>query len=420
MTKDELEQCLKQLGLSQTEAGQLLGVAPRTVRRWLSEEDIPSPIAQLLETWCFLHQRHLPWGPHSVMVMEDDLEGLSLERARNMNIEGMVARVQFRGGARLPWDVNVKKHYAELGAMRVSFITLPDGAFLLTSYRRTDQEPNAARDREFIEDAAWCISRALEEDKVKSGFTLLEISIVLTILALLVGGVLVGQDMILAGKIKQQIAQFEKYSTAVNTFKMKYNGLPGDLVNAVSYGFVTRTGAAYHGDGSNVIDTCIPTADTLPLGCERNLFWSDLSKANLIEGTFSGSLDGAPTINTFLDSVNYFPRTKLDDKITLVVANDTGGDSWFRMIQINQYAGGISSFHGQILVSTAATMDTKMDDGKPLTGNMQIKGNGFVNPVNSLMGSPTSGNGWCVNNSAYNITQGSGAAFCYIAAKMMY
>jgi prepilin-type N-terminal cleavage/methylation domain-containing protein len=419
MTKDELEQCLKQLGLSQTEAGQLLGVAPRTVRRWLSEEEIPSPIAQLLETWCFLHQRHLPWGPHSVMVMEDDLERLSLERARNMNIEGMVARVQFRGGARLPWDVNVKKQYAELGAMRVSFITLPDRAFLLTSYRRSDQEPNAARDREFIEDAAWCIAQALEDEKATSGFTLLEISVVLTVIALLVGGILVGQDMILVGKIKQQIAQFEKYSTAVNTFKMKYNGLPGDLENAASYGFVTRTGAAYHGDGSSVIDTCSPTTDSLPIGCERNLFWSDLSKANLIDGQFPSSLDGQPTINSFPDSLNYFPRSKIDDKLTLVIANDTGGEAWFRMIMIST-GNPFTGFHGQVMVTTAEIIDTKMDDGKPLTGNMQIKGSGFSGGGFTLMGAPSTGSGTCVVNSAYNIIQGSAANWCYVAVKVMY
>ena len=51
------------------------------------------------------------------------------------------------------------------------------------------------------------------------GFTLVEMSIVLVIIALLVAGVLVGQDMINAAAVRSQIAQIEKYNSAVNTFQ---------------------------------------------------------------------------------------------------------------------------------------------------------------------------------------------------------
>ena len=46
MTRIELEQSLLRLGLSQTEGAQLLGVAPRTLRRWLEGEEIPGPAEQ--------------------------------------------------------------------------------------------------------------------------------------------------------------------------------------------------------------------------------------------------------------------------------------------------------------------------------------------------------------------------------------
>ncbi len=169
MTKDELERCFEQLGLSQTEAAELLGVAPRTVRRWLSDEEIPGPVEQVFKAWVYLHKRHLPWGPHSVSVVEDDQIQIAMQRMHALNVNNIIARVKFRGGARLPWQVNLLEGYAELGAMRVRFIRLPNGSFSLSTYSRKDQPPSATRDREFIEDAAYCIGEALrEESKLSS------------------------------------------------------------------------------------------------------------------------------------------------------------------------------------------------------------------------------------------------------------
>src|SRR5689334_20830022 len=86
----------------------------------------------------------------------------------------------------------------------------------------------------------------------ESGFTLIELSIVLVIIGLIVGGVLVGQDMIKAAQIRATVAQIEKYNTAVNTFRNKYNALPGDMSNP-TYFFPSVTGAnaATTGLGNN-------------------------------------------------------------------------------------------------------------------------------------------------------------------------
>jgi hypothetical protein len=52
---------------------------------------------------------------------------------------------------------------------------------------------------------------------------------VLVIIGLIVGGVLVGRDLIQAAAVRATITQIEKFNTATNTFYTKYNGLPGDL-----------------------------------------------------------------------------------------------------------------------------------------------------------------------------------------------
>ncbi len=71
--------------------------------------------------------------------------------------------------------------------------------------------------------------------RYKSAFTLIELSLVIVIIGLVVGGVLVGRDLIKAAEIRAQISQIEQIETAYNTFKIKYNCFPGDCPNATDF-----------------------------------------------------------------------------------------------------------------------------------------------------------------------------------------
>ena len=84
----------------------------------------------------------------------------------------------------------------------------------------------------------------------KHGFTLIELSVVLVIIGLIVGGVMVGQSLIEAGKIRAQTTQISDIETQINTFKLKYDCLPGDCPNATSF-FGTTYGANTVRDGDN-------------------------------------------------------------------------------------------------------------------------------------------------------------------------
>src|ERR1700691_6571160 len=80
----------------------------------------------------------------------------------------------------------------------------------------------------------------------RGGFTLIEMSIVLVVIGFVVGGVLVGQDLIRAAYIRAQITQIEKFNTAVNTFYGKYQALPGDMniSTATAFQFTIGTGCS--------------------------------------------------------------------------------------------------------------------------------------------------------------------------------
>jgi prepilin-type N-terminal cleavage/methylation domain-containing protein len=74
----------------------------------------------------------------------------------------------------------------------------------------------------------------LKQADDSAGFTLIELTIVLVIIGLIIGGILVGQDMVAAAATHAQITQMQKYNAAVNTFRNKYGGIPGDLICTVA------------------------------------------------------------------------------------------------------------------------------------------------------------------------------------------
>lgn len=75
-----------------------------------------------------------------------------------------------------------------------------------------------------------------------SGFTLIELAIVLVIIGLIIGGVLVGKDMIEAAKLNATITQINRYSQAVYTFRLKYE-LPAGRYTCNASGAVWIFGA---------------------------------------------------------------------------------------------------------------------------------------------------------------------------------
>lgn len=214
------------------------------------------------------------------------------------------------------------------------------------------------------------------QNNIKQGFTLIELSIVLVIIGLLVGGVLVGQDLIRAAGVRATISQIEKYNTAVKTFQDKYGALPGDLNASVAsqFGFVARGTLPGQGDGNGVIQGREGAASGNLQDGEPAVFWVDLSQAGLVDGGFSTATMATDTVPLAGSPNLYFPQAKLGQGNSVYVwsgGGTTDGTNYFGISVISGFVSGaeLQSVAG-LTVSQAYNIDKKIDDGLPQSGNV--------------------------------------------------
>lgn len=114
----------------------------------------------------------------------------------------------------------------------------------------------------------------------QSGFTLVEIAIVLVIIGLLLGGVLKGQELITQAKIKNVSNDLNGISAAIYGYQDRYKRLPGDDPGRVRWEVPTGT-ALTAGDGNNVIAGGYESTTNAD---ESRMFWVDLRKAGFVSG----------------------------------------------------------------------------------------------------------------------------------------
>jgi prepilin-type N-terminal cleavage/methylation domain-containing protein len=220
-----------------------------------------------------------------------------------------------------------------------------------------------------------------------AGFTLIEMSIVLVIIGLIVGGVLVGQSLVAAAGARATITQIEKYNTAANTFYGKYGYLPGDIPAgpAAQFGFVPRGQYAGEGDGNGFIEGALADSPNSNLGLlqgrgETTLVWVDLSTAHLIEGSFntaSATSDPGNVTGTNIDK--YLPQAKLGRGNYVYAYGGSasvasGINNWRNYYGLSAITsiggGGTPTSNVSLTVYEAYSIDAKTDDGLPQSGRV--------------------------------------------------
>jgi prepilin-type N-terminal cleavage/methylation domain-containing protein len=217
-----------------------------------------------------------------------------------------------------------------------------------------------------------------------AGFTLIELSIVLVIIGLIVGGVLVGQDLIKAAEIRATVGQVEKYNAAVNTFRTKYNGIPGDLLGSQATAFgvcitANCAGTTGLGDGNGLINDTASSTTSAGIG-EPLLFWQELSNASLIDGSLGQGVVTAGALPANLTSstvASYFPVAKLGRGNYWLVGNNGAGVNEFLLTGFGttpDTTTGVYTLAGQLTPIESYNIDVKLDDGAPNTGIVQARG----------------------------------------------
>jgi prepilin-type N-terminal cleavage/methylation domain-containing protein len=218
----------------------------------------------------------------------------------------------------------------------------------------------------------------------QSGFTLIEIAIVLVIIGLLLGGVLKGQELITSARVRNLISQQDGIKAAFFGFQDRFRALPGDYTQGATN--ISGTSAT-PGDGDGRIEA--------PNGAgarEDVLVWDHLSHAGFINGTFTYAAAPAMTTN---------PSNPYGILLQLVydgVYGITGGGTQRHNLKTG----------GQIPVEIMAEVDRKIDDGLPYTGSFQFSayaGNGTA-PTEGAAAAPACTSG-ALATSTWNATNGS-------------
>lgn len=229
----------------------------------------------------------------------------------------------------------------------------------------------------------------------KHGFTLVELSIVLVIIGLLIGGILVAQSLIDSSRVNAQIKQIKQYDIALNLFYDRYRMIPGD-----SHGWGNQNGFL---EGNGV-------TPATQMWVEITLYFTELERYKIInEGYSQGG------------ALNYgeggeIPKAKIGRGGIAMQMNTKGELFYFLGISFEEpysNAAGVGPFGnaisptGIMSPAEALAIDSKMDDGNPYTGNV-VAVRQYINSVDGGVPYPmqlepdNAAN--CVYNSQYNVS----------------
>ena len=200
----------------------------------------------------------------------------------------------------------------------------------------------------------------------QSGFTLVEIAIVLVIIGLLLGGILKGQELINSAKVKNLATDFKTVPLYIYGYQDRFKALPGDDKKADTNNPgpppATNAGGVGTTLGNGVIDGFWNSTTGSD---ESALFWQHVRMANFAPG---------PTV---LSDPNYYPTNVEGGRVG--ITSNTGAN-----IAVTGMTGTYVFCSASLLGKYAKQLDTTLDDGNTATGSMRTILNGQTATVAGL------------------------------------
>jgi prepilin-type N-terminal cleavage/methylation domain-containing protein len=202
-------------------------------------------------------------------------------------------------------------------------------------------------------------------NKRQSGFTLVEIAIVLVIIGLLLGGILKGQELINSARVRNLADTNAGVQAAYYGFIDRYRQVPGDMVATLAAQMIGDSGITWGGDGNGQLAGSGVAATDWQ---EANAAWIHMTRAGFLQGTYSGPVT---------DSTSYIaqaPKNSFNGTMLLArtrdysVSNPLGPPSGSSAYRLGFVLGN------NIPVDIAQELDTKIDDQSPLTGTLRFTG----------------------------------------------
>ncbi len=205
--------------------------------------------------------------------------------------------------------------------------------------------------------------------KQASGFTLVEISIVMIIIGLLIGGTFGGMKLVENMQVNRTIQDLKAIESAALTFKDTYGRLPGDIVNpAARLPNCTVAPCATTGNGNRIIGAVDYHGGTIGSSDENYTFWHHLQAADLANMRISNTLDMTYGVGT--------PSTGADYGIRIGDVNATAATacvSWNRTVAY--LTNSAADVQNDVDCAFIRQVDGKADDGMPNTG--KLNGSGY-------------------------------------------
>ncbi len=190
----------------------------------------------------------------------------------------------------------------------------------------------------------------------QSGFTLIEIAIVLVIIGLLLGGVLKGQELINSAKVKNLANDFKNIPVFIYGYQDKFKSLPGDDTQVATHvsGTPATTPASTLGNGivDGLWDSNTQTDESI-------VFWQHVRLAGLAAGSTT-----VPAAAITSDQDTYLPQNAVGGRIGVEGGNPISA--------VANLKGSFTICSKNILGKFAKQLDTTLDDGIGNTGSVMV------------------------------------------------